>query len=107
MTSPASIAAQLRAHSALCEELLQLVERENQALRDPHSSSAFEFYQQRKQLLPRLNDSLVSMKQNRVDWQQLPSAEPGRQRRDQLHPAESAGCEGFGDGRYGRAGAGS
>ena len=68
--SPA-IAAALRAHTLLCRELLELVERESLALRDPESASAFEFYQQRKQLLPRFSESLARVKQQRADWQRL------------------------------------
>ncbi len=74
MSDAPAIATDLRAHSALCEELLLLVERESQALREPQSSSAFEFYQQRKHLLPRLDASLAQVKKHRADWQRLDPA---------------------------------
>jgi hypothetical protein len=74
MSDAPTIANDLRAHSALCEELLLLVERENQALREPQSSCAFEFYQQRKHLLPRLDESLAHVKKRRADWQRLDPA---------------------------------
>ena len=47
MNDDLTIVSDLRAHAALCEELLLLVERESQALRQPQSGSAFEFHQQR------------------------------------------------------------
>ena len=74
MSGASTIANDLRARSALCEELLLLVERENLALREPQSSSAFEFYQQRKNILPRLDESLAHVKKHRADWQRLDPA---------------------------------
>ena len=74
MSDDLSIANDIRAHSALCEELLVLVERESQALRIPQSCSAFEFYQQRKLLLPRLSESLAQVKKHRACWQRLDPA---------------------------------
>src|SRR6185436_298737 len=71
MIEPTAIAADLRAHSDVCAELLLLVERESQSLREPESTSAFEFYQQRQHLLPRLNETLARLKQHRTDWQRL------------------------------------
>ena len=74
MSDASTIASDLRAHSALGQELLLLAERENQALSEPQSSSAFEFYQQRKHLLPRLDESLARVKRHRADWQRLDPA---------------------------------
>jgi hypothetical protein len=71
MIDSTAIAADLHAHSELCAELLVLVERESQALREPDSASAFEFYQQRQLLLPRLNESVARVKNHRIDWQRL------------------------------------
>jgi hypothetical protein len=65
----------LRSHQALCEQLLQIVQRENQAQRAGESSSAFEFYQSRKSLLPLLDRSLTRLKQQRSTWQRLAAAE--------------------------------
>ena len=77
MNDDLTIVSDLRAHAALCEELLLLVERESQALRQPQSGSAFEFHQQRTRLLPQLNDSLARVKKHRADRQRL---EPGARR---------------------------
>jgi len=71
MIEPTAIAADLRAHSEVCAELLLLVERESQSLREPEPASAFEFYQQRQHLLPRLTESLARVKKHRSDWQRL------------------------------------
>jgi hypothetical protein len=69
-----AIAADLRAHSVLCEELLSLAERESQALRAPQFPGAFEFHQQRQHLLPRLNESLAALRKTRTHWQRLEPA---------------------------------
>lgn len=73
------VAADLREHLAVCQELLALVQQENQLLRDPGQPSPFETYQRRKQLLPRLNDSLQAIRRHRAAWQQLSPAERARQ----------------------------
>ncbi len=72
MNESAHIAADLRAHQLLCEELLALVEREGGSLRTPGASPAFEFYQLRKSLLPRLEQSLLQLRKSRDLWQGLP-----------------------------------
>jgi hypothetical protein len=56
---------------AVCQELLLLAERESQALRRADQPSLFEFYQQKKNLLPRLNLSLDGLRKHRVNWQRL------------------------------------
>jgi hypothetical protein len=71
MMAPAAMASDLRAHLAVCEELLLLAERENQLLRLPGSSPHFEFYQRRKALLPGLDASLSQLKEHRINWQRL------------------------------------
>jgi len=71
MSDPAEMARDLRAHLALCEELLLMVERENQALRTSPPRSCVEFSQLRKSLLPRLDQSLVRLRKHRADWQRL------------------------------------
>jgi len=72
MNPPPQIVEDLTSHFALTEELLQLAEREGQALRRADSSSLFEFYQTRKALLPRFTRSLETLRQHRVKWQKLP-----------------------------------
>jgi len=69
----------LRAHLALCEKVMDLAVRENQALSNPSSYSPFEFYHHRKNLLPRLEESLMALRKWRNRWQQA-------------SPAERAGC---------------
>jgi hypothetical protein len=85
----------LRIHQALCQELLLLVEQETQDLHsqtpslpantapnDPNqaSSNAYDFYQRRKKLLPKLDASLLEIKRKRAWWQRLP---PDQRRRHQ------------------------
>ncbi len=75
----AGFAESLRAHLSLCEEVMRLTASENQALGRDSGYAPFEFYQQRKNLLPRLEESLMALRKWRSRWQ-LAS------------PAERAGC---------------
>ena len=68
----------LRSHLALCQELLSLVERENQALRSAPMFNPTEFHQLRNSLLPRLDQSYKRLKEVRLAWQQLSPAERRR-----------------------------
>jgi hypothetical protein len=77
-TDPAATAADLRAHLALCEDLLSLAARESQALSGPGAFAAFDFFQQRRSLLSRLDHSLQNLRKHRQAWQQLGSAERAR-----------------------------
>jgi hypothetical protein len=70
-SSPAEIAAELKSRLVLCQEILQLVEQEGQSLRDGGDPSLFNFHQRRKNLLPRLNQSLDSLRRHREHWQHL------------------------------------
>jgi hypothetical protein len=72
MNGAAEIAQDLRAHIEICQELLGLVEREGQALRAPGEYAAFDFYQHRKILLPRIEESVQKLKKHRAAWQRLP-----------------------------------
>ena len=67
----------LRQHLILGREILQLAERENQELRSAAtaSSTAFEFYQRRQSILPRLGDALERIKKHRRWWSGLSPAE--------------------------------
>jgi len=58
---------------------MSLACRENQALSSHSDYAPFEFYQKRKNLLPRLEKSLMSLRKWRSCWQQA-------------GPAERAGC---------------
>lgn len=69
----------LRGHLSLCQEVMNLAVRENQALSRLSGYLPFEFYQQRKNLLPRLEQSLMALRKWRDRWQQS-------------DPAERAGC---------------
>ncbi|HWI60092.1 MAG TPA: hypothetical protein VNZ22_22895 [Bacillota bacterium] len=68
----------LQAHLALCQETLDLAARENQALASPAGYQSFEFYQQRKDLLPRLDQSLMLLRNWRQRWQEVSPAERAR-----------------------------
>jgi hypothetical protein len=68
----------LRAHLTLCQELLSIVERENQALRNAVAFNPAEFHQLRNSLLPRLDQSYKRLKEVRLAWQQLDPAERRR-----------------------------
>lgn len=78
MTPAADIVSDLKQHQSLCQELLTVVEREAQALRRADKPSLFEFYQLRKGLLPRLNQSLDILRRHRVQWQRFSLDERAR-----------------------------
>jgi flagellar biosynthesis/type III secretory pathway chaperone len=71
MNTPPEMMEVLNEHLAVCQELLLVVEREGQALRRSEPPSLFQFYQQKKNLLPRLKESLDSLRKHRVNWQRL------------------------------------
>src|ERR1043166_3706880 len=73
------LAGDLRAYQSLCEEALALTARENQALNGTGEYQPFEFFQMRKNLLPRLENSLIQLRRWRQTWQQV-------------SPADRAGC---------------
>ncbi len=75
---PSTLEPDLRNHLALCEELLELLGRENLDLRDPEQPSQFTVCQGRKRLLPRLEASLASLRRHREEWRALPAAERAR-----------------------------
>jgi flagellar biosynthesis/type III secretory pathway chaperone len=77
MIDPAAVVNDLRAHLALSQELLQLVEHENQSLRasEDASSQGSEGFHLRRTLLPRLDQSLGQLRAHRVAWQRLTPAE--------------------------------
>jgi hypothetical protein len=71
--------ADLRAHQALCRELLALAERESQALRQGQAAALEEIHRARKPLLPRLSESLEAVRQHRLHWQRLTASERAAQ----------------------------
>ena len=62
----------------VCRELLAIAEGEGNALRRADNPSLFEFCQLKKNLLPRLNQTLDSLRKHRVQWQSLSSDERAR-----------------------------
>ncbi|MBP9902814.1 MAG: hypothetical protein KBH45_15240 [Verrucomicrobia bacterium] len=75
MNAAAAMVEDLRRHLALCQEVLAVVERENQALRDTEKPPGFKTLQAKKDLLPRLNQSLNQIRQHRTTWQKVDPAE--------------------------------
>jgi hypothetical protein len=69
---------ELNVHRAVCQELLAIAEGEGHALRRADNPSLFEFCQLKKNLLPRLNQTLDSLRKHRVKWQSLSSDERAR-----------------------------
>lgn len=69
----------LQGHLALCQEILKLVETESHALHHSEAGPSFESYQAKKNLLPRLNQSLNQIRQHRANWQKLSPAERAHQ----------------------------
>jgi DNA-directed RNA polymerase subunit H (RpoH/RPB5) len=78
MTPPQDIIDDLKKHFTLCQELLVAVERESQTLRQSDKPSLFEFCQLRKSLLPRLNQSLDTLRRHRARWQKFSMDERAR-----------------------------
>src|SRR5271154_1338650 len=71
MKTPQEMIESLTEHFGVCQELLQATEQEGQALRRADKPSLAEFYQRKKNLLPRFNQSLDCLRKHRVDWQRL------------------------------------
>ena len=71
----AGIQTALQNHLTLCRDILLLVEQEAQMLRAGDISQHFQFYQAKKTLLGRLDESVNGIKSRRKEWQELPAAE--------------------------------
>ena len=84
MTIQQDLIAELNTHQSVCRELLAIAEGEAQALRRADQPSLFEFCRLKKNLLPRLNETLDSLRKHRVKWQSLSSDE--RARHPQIGP---------------------
>jgi hypothetical protein len=76
--STLEIAAELRAHLAICQEFLALFTEENVALRGPQSWSAETFHEQRKRLLPQLESVLMRVRVCRETWSKMSDSERAR-----------------------------
>jgi hypothetical protein len=77
-TLASQIPDSLRGYLTLCEEVLALVRRENQALAVASDYQPFEFYQGRKTLLLRLDEALNLLRVWRQAWQRLDPVERAR-----------------------------
>lgn len=78
MNPPAFLAdldRDLRELLVLCEEAFALMGRENRALSAAEAYQPFEFYQGRKNLLPRLDSAIPLLRQWRQAWQRLTAEE--------------------------------
>jgi flagellar biosynthesis/type III secretory pathway chaperone len=73
-----ALIAELNTHLTVCRELLDIAQGEAQALRRDDPPSLFEFCRLKKNLLPRLNQTLDSLRKLRVGWQSLSSDERAR-----------------------------
>jgi len=84
MNFPSNLIEELESHLTICRELLAIAQGESQALCREDNPSLFEYYQLKKNLLPRLNQTLDSLRKLRVQWQSLSSDE--RARHPQIGP---------------------
>src|ERR1043166_7017794 len=75
---PQQLSIDLRNLLALCDEALGITTREGQSLANSDGYHGFEYYQQRKTLLPRLEASLMLLRRWRQLWQDLNSSERAR-----------------------------
>jgi flagellar biosynthesis/type III secretory pathway chaperone len=78
MNTPQELVQDLNQHLSVCQDLLQATEQEGQALRRADKPSLVEFYQRKKNLLPRFNQSLDGLRKHRVNWQGLSLEERAR-----------------------------
>jgi hypothetical protein len=78
MSLPEEIIGELQARLTLCQEVLGVIEREGAALRRTDNPPLFEFFQLRKNLLPRLNQSLDTLRKHRMSWQKFSPDERAR-----------------------------
>ncbi len=69
------LVAELRSHQDLYHEILAAVEKEGRALREADASQALVGSETRKNLMPRLNESLDILKKHRLSWTQASPAE--------------------------------
>jgi len=61
----------LRQQQGLYQEMLTMIDREGQNLRKLENGNAFEDFQAKKSLLPRLNQSLERLREHRISWKKL------------------------------------
>ena len=73
-----SITHHLDEHLGLCREILSVVEEEGRAWRQHRGGHPHVGVEPKKNLLPRLNQSLDQLRKNRALWQQFSPAERAR-----------------------------
>jgi hypothetical protein len=78
MNTPDEILESLNQHLQVCTDLLEVTEQEGLTLRRPGQPSLSDFYQRKKDLLPRFNQSLDGLRKHRVSWQKLSLDERAR-----------------------------
>jgi flagellar biosynthesis/type III secretory pathway chaperone len=78
MNTPNEILESLNQHLQVCTELLEVTEQEGLTLRRPGQPSLSDFYQRKKDLLPRFNQSLDGLRKHRGSWQKLSLDERAR-----------------------------
>lgn len=71
----AALVFELRSYLNLCEEILALAARENQALSGQAGYQSLEFHQKRKSLLPYLESLSAKLRDRRIVWQQASPSE--------------------------------
>ena len=71
----AGLVSDLRTYLSLCEQILALTMRENQALSGQADYQPVVFHQQRRSLLPHLESVSNKLRQRRIVWQQAPVSE--------------------------------
>ncbi len=78
MTATAEMINDLRQHEALCEELLAVVTSENGGRRGSDPIPAAETLRAKRELLPRLDQSVDRLRAHRLHWRGLDPAERAR-----------------------------
>jgi flagellar biosynthesis/type III secretory pathway chaperone len=75
MTDCRELLAHLKAHQLVAQDLLRLVEREGQSLRQGEDGSLQPFFEEKQALLGRLKDSVATLKELRAGWTALTPAQ--------------------------------
>lgn len=73
MTDCRELLAHLKGHQIIAQDLLLLVEREGQALRQGDDASLRPFFDDKQALLGRLKESVARLKELRTGWTVLPA----------------------------------
>lgn len=68
-----SLADELKQYFKICEEVHQIVRRENQCLKSDEPQSIYQFQQSRKDLLERLTHAQIRLGIHKTAWLRLPA----------------------------------